>query len=181
MNSNEAIDTYHQSHVFTNFWSLIKLSKLKNSSSNRYLFSKISQKKKKKRNKRRKGRNSSNSARKRNEAIERAVVKMLEAHPERHNDQPAPKIARGARSTGPNPLLRLTYTYYCIISFGLEWFHDCGRGETTTGRVREKKFVKGREAKLRETRCKNQTNWISFYQVFGIQVFTPLTIFNTNI
>lgn len=46
MNSNEAIDTYHQSHVFTNFWSLIKLSKLKNSSSN--LFSKISQKKKKK-------------------------------------------------------------------------------------------------------------------------------------
>ena len=97
---------------------------------------KISQswKKKKKKKKKKKEENSSNSARKRNEAIERAaVVKMLEARPERHNNQPAPKIARGARS--PPPLLRLTYTYYCIISFGLEWFH--GRAELAAAERRQ--------------------------------------------
>ena len=97
---------------------------------------KISQswKKKKKKKKKKKEENSSNSARKRNEAIERAaVVKMLEARPERHNNQPAPKIARGARSPPTSPPNLYLLLHYLLWPRMIPRACGVGRRGTTTG------------------------------------------------
>lgn len=96
---------------------------------------KISQSwKKKKKKKEKKEENSSNSARKRNEAIERAaVVKMLEARPERHNNQPAPKIARGARSPPTSPPNLYLLLHYLLWPRMIPRACGVGRRGTTTG------------------------------------------------